>query len=474
MKSVAVIGSGFSGISAACFLAKEGFEVTVFESNSTPGGRARSMSIDGFTFDMGPSWYWMPDVFESFFSNFNKRPSDYYQLERLDPSYRVFYSKSNVLDIPAGVKELCALFEQLESGSSVELLRLLDEAKYKYTVGMRDLVYKPCRSLREFLEPDLLKSFFRLHVFKSMSAYVKKYFKDPRLIQLLEFPVLFLGGAPDKIPALYSLMNYADMSLGTWYPKGGINRVVAGMADLAKSLGVRFEFGAAVQQITVKGSKAAGIRVNNTELHFDYILASADYHHVESLLPAPFRNYNESYWTSRVLAPSSLIFYVGINRKLKNLQHHNLFFEANFQQHLKQIYDAPAWPGDPLFYVCCPSKSDRTVAPPGHENIFILIPVASGLEDNDETREKYFDLIINRLEDLTRQKIREYIVVKKSYAHRDFIADYHAYRGNAYGLANTLWQTAHLKPSVVNKKLTNLFYSGQLTIPGPGMPSALI
>jgi phytoene desaturase len=471
---VAVIGSGFSGISAACFLAREGYEVTIFEKNSTAGGRARKFEIKGFSFDMGPSWYWMPDVFESFFRQFNKKPSDYYHLQRLDPSYRVFFPKDTV-DIPAGVQALSETFEKIEPGSSVALKKFLDEGKYKYEVGMQGLAHKPGLSMNELLDPRLMKGIFKLHVFQSMSTYVRKYFSHPHLIQLLEFPVLFLGSSPQKTPALYSLMNYADMALGTWYPQGGMFKIIEGMMELATSLGVKFEFDAAVEQITVQGSQATGVVVKGEHHPFDYVVASADYHHVEqSLLPASHRKYSEKYWDDRAMAPSSLIFYLGINKPLKNLLHHNLFFDEDFATHADQIYKNPSWPTKPLFYVCCPSKSDASVAPKDHENLFVLIPVAPGLPDDEETRILYINLVMGRLERLSGQSIRPHIVVNRSYAHRDFIYDYNAFKGNAYGLANTLFQTANLKPSIVNKKVTNLFYTGQLTVPGPGVPPSLI
>jgi phytoene desaturase len=475
MKRVAVIGSGFSGISSACFLAKEGFQVTVFEKNDTPGGRARKFESNGFTFDMGPSWYWMPDVFEFFFSQFDKLPSDYYRLQRLDPSYRIFFSKDDVFDVPADISALCNAFDSLEPGSSKHLLKFLDEGKYKYELGIRNLVYKPGSSLSELLDIDLLKGVFKLHVFQNMSAYVRKFFNHPQIIQLLEFPILFLGAAPDKTPALYSLMNYADLALGTWYPAGGMYKIVEGMVSLATSLGVKFEFNSTVQQLIITNNEASGLVVNDTDRQFDYIIGAADYHHVEQdLLPHSYRKYTEEYWQTRVLAPSSLIFYLGINKPLTSLLHHNLFFDKNFEQHTKEIYQNPSWPTNPLFYICCPSKTDASVAPRNHENLFVLIPVAPALNDNDEIRKKYFDLVISRFENITGEKIREHIVFNRSFAHRDFIVDYNAYQGNAYGLANTLWQTAHLKPSIVNKKVKNLFYSGQLTIPGPGVPPSII
>lgn len=475
MDKVAVIGSGFAGLSAACFLAKEGYAVTVFEKNSSAGGRARKFETDGFLFDMGPSWYWMPDVFESFFQQFGKQVSDYYSLKRLDPSYRIYYSKEDVLDIPAGIPALCNLFDEIEPGSSQHLLKFLEEGKYKYQVGMNDLVYKPGLSITELMDVELMKGVFKLHVFQSMSDYVKKYFKDPRLVQLLEFPVLFLGAAPQKTPALYSLMNYADMALGTWYPQGGMHKIIEGMVQLAESMGVQFRYNSEVEKITVDNKLVNGIQVKGEQIPFKFVIAGADYHHVEQkLLAKEHRKYDETYWNDRVMAPSSLIFYLGINKPLHNLLHHNLFFDQDFGVHAKEIYENPSWPTNPLFYVCATSKTDELVAPEGHENIFILIPVAPGLKDDETTRKKYFDLVINRIESLTGQSIREHIIYNRSYAHNDFISDYHAFKGNAYGLANTLLQTANLKPSIINKKVKNLFYTGQLTVPGPGVPPSLV
>jgi phytoene desaturase len=475
VKKVAVIGSGFSGLSAAACLAKDGFDVTVLEKNDSPGGRARKFEANGFTFDMGPSWYWMPDVFQKYFQLFGKSPSDYYSLKRLDPSYRIYYGFNDYLDVPAGTAALCKMFDELEPGSGKLLLKFLDEGKYKYDIGINDLVYKPGLSWTEFMDIELAKGAFKLHVFQSIARYIRKFFKSPRIIKLLEFPVLFLGATPEDTPALYSLMNYADMALGTWYPEGGMYKVVAGMVEVAKSQGVKFQFNAAVQRFEMNGTKAKSLQVNDSSQGYDYVVASADYHHVEQdLIPEQFRRYKESYWNSRVLAPSSLVFFLGINKKVKNLLHHTLFFDEDFSLHAKEIYHDPKWPTAPQFYVSCTSKTDSTAAPEGCENLFILIPVAPGLHDEDSIRERYFDLVISRIEKMTGESIRQNIVFKRSYAHNDFVADYNAFKGNAYGLANTLMQTAILKPSLKNKNISNLFYTGQLTVPGPGVPPSII
>jgi phytoene desaturase len=470
-----VIGSGFAGLSAATGLAADGWDVTLLEKNDVPGGRARVFSAEGFTFDMGPSWYWMPDVFENYFKKFGKATADYYQLLRLDPSYAVIFGENDIVDIPARMPELKSLFESLEPGSGAKLEQFLAQAGYKYEVGINQLVYKPGRSLREFMNPQLLLDVLRLDVFQSFHQHIRKYFRNEKILQLMEFPVLFLGAVPQNTPALYSLMNYADMSLGTWYPLGGMYQIVEGMVDLAKEKGVQFRMGEEVQKIEVKNHNARYVHTKTASYEAEVVVAGADYHHVESVLLDPEdRYYSNSYWESRVMAPSSLIFYLGVNKRLQNLRHHNLFFDEDFGPHAREIYQTPRWPEKPLFYVSVPSQTDPSVAPEGCENLFILVPVAPGLEDSHEIREKYYHLVMDRLERLTGQIIRESVVYRKSYAHRDFINDYHAFKGNAYGLANTLRQTALLKPNLKSKKVDNLYFTGQLTVPGPGVPPALI
>jgi phytoene desaturase len=471
---VGIIGSGFSGLSAACHLAKAGYDVTVLEKNSTAGGRARAFEAEGFTFDMGPSWYWMPDVFERFFAQFGKKPSDYYELIRLDPSYRVKFEDEHI-DMPASMSELEALFESIEKGSGLKLRDFLAQAKYKYDVGINDLVYKPSRSITEFLDIKLLKGILQMDVFTSMSKHIRKFFKNEKLIQLIEFPVLFLGSTPQNTPALYSLMNYADLSLGTWYPQGGMHKVVEGMVSLAKELGVIFEYDSEVLEFTFEHNSIQKIITSKSSYEFDIVVGSADYHHIEQkLLPQKFRKYNTNYWETRTMAPSSLLFYIGVSKKLKNMRHHVLFFDEDFNQHAHEIYTDPKWPSKPLLYTSATSITDPSVAPEGCENLVILIPVAPDLEDNDEIRDKYFDIAINKLEAFNDTNIRDFIVYKRSYAHNDFISDYHSFKGNAYGLANTLLQTAILKPSMKSKKVKNLYFTGQLTVPGPGVPPSII
>lgn len=474
-KSVIIIGSGFAGLSAGSFMAKAGWDVTVLEKHNTAGGRARQFSEAGFTFDMGPSWYWMPDVFERYFHQFGKKVTDYYQLKRLDPSYRVYWSEGPV-DIPASYEALRQLFNEIEPGSAVQLDKFLKEAAYKYEVGINKLVYKPGQSLTEFLDWELITGVFRLDVFNSIRSHVSKHFSNPRLRELMEFPVLFLGALPEDTPALYSLMNYADIKGGTWYPDGGMYQIVKAMYDLATELGVVFRFGEEVTRIDIQTNAVKQVVTKQNTYQADVVIGGADYHHIEtSLLPEAFRSYTTQYWNKRVMAPSCLLYYVGLNKRLNNIQHHTLFFDTSFEVHGKEIYKTREWPSDPLFYMSATSVTDPTVAPMGCENLFLLIPVATGLsDDTEERREAYFNMVVERLENQIGQSVKDAIIYKKSFAHSDFVSEYNAFRGNAYGLANTLSQTAVLKPGCRSRKVKNLFYTGQLTVPGPGVPPSLI
>lgn len=426
-------------------------------------------------FDMGPSWYWMPDIFEKFFADFGKKPSDYYTLKLLDPSFQIFFPDGQPFIVPARLEDLYDLFESIEKGSAEKLRQFLKEGELKYRVAMDKLIYKPSVSWLEFASYEVISSAMKTNIFISMRQYIRRFFKDERLITLMEFPVIFLGAMPDKIPALYSLMNYAAFDMGTWYPMGGMCRITEGMEALARSLGVKFELGTGVEKLETENGLVTGVRTAKGFFKADSVIASADYHHVEKdMLAEPERNYTEKYWDKKVMAPSSLLFYLGVNKKVKGLLHHNLFFDTNFQKHAEQIYESPQWPDEPLFYACVPSLTDASVAPAGHENIFILIPLAAGLSDDKEKHALYYDKVMTRLEKICGEEIRPHVIYKRSYCVADFTEDYNAYKGNAYGLANTLGQTAVLKPGIRNKQLKNLFYTGQLTVPGPGVPPSII
>ncbi len=473
MTEALVIGAGFSGLSAACYLAKAGYQVTVLEKNDTPGGRARQLARNGFVFDMGPTWYWMPDIFERFFADFGKTPSDYYTLTRLNPSYQVYFSAEEHYTLSAHRDELLATFEKIEPGSSRFINDYLAKADRYYHAAVNDIIYRPGQSFRELITPETvlnLRSFTT-----SLSRHVRAHIKNDQLARILEFPVLFLGAQPADTPLFYALMNYADMVLGTWYVSGGMYQVVNAMVRLCRELGVKIKTSTPVDEILTNNHRTIGIRSLGKTIPADLIISTADYQHSETLLDASARNYPSRYWHRKVFAPSALLYYVGFSKKLERVSHHTLFFDTPFEPHARAIYKEPAWPDNPLFYGSFPSITDPDIAPDGKECGIFLIPVATGLEDdNRERREAYFETILQRMEKLTGQPLRASVEFCHSYGLSNFRNDYHAFQGNAYGMANTLKQTAFLRPSVENKKIRNLFYAGHLTVPGPGVPPALI
>tara|TARA_R110000787_G_scaffold234375_1_gene341232 strand:- start:123 stop:1586 length:1464 start_codon:yes stop_codon:yes gene_type:complete len=471
-KNIHIIGSGFSSLAASCYMAKMGYKVTVLEKNSTVGGRARQLKKNGFTFDIGPSWYWMPGVFERFFADFGRKPSDYYELDKLDPAYQVYFGENDSLTVDGNLDDIYKMFEDEEEGSSKHLKKFLKSARDNYETAIEDLVYKPGVSPLELVTPTTIARVSQF--FSTVSKEVRKKIKSQRLIKILEFPVLFLGAKPSNTPAFYNFMNYADFGLGTWHPKGGMYSVVRGMTTLAEDLGVVFQTNSDVEKIVVENGKVSGLIVNGENIDTDLVLSGADYHHTETLLDEKYRQYSESYWSKKTFAPSSLLFYVGFDKKLKNVHHHTLFFDTDFEAHAVEIYDDPKWPTAPLFYANFTSLTDPNSAPDGKENGFFLIPLAPDLEDTEELRAKYFDMIIERFEKITNQEVKNSIIFKESFCVNDFKKEYNSYKGNAYGMANTLLQTAFLRPKLKSKKVKNLYFTGQLTVPGPGVPPSLI
>ena len=476
MKKIVIIGGGLSGLAASCYLAKNNYDVTLIDKNESVGGRLTSIDQDGFIFDLGPTWYWMPDVFDKFFNDFNKKTSDYYKLVRLEPSYKFFANKCNY-DISSNENDLNNMFESIESGSSIKMQKFMKEAAIKYKVSMDHFIYKPNLSIREYFSLSVLKYFFSLDLLRSLRNHISSFFKSKIIKDMLEFPSMFLGGTPKNTPALYSLMNYADIIGGTWYPMGGMAEVSNGFGKLSIELGVKHVLNEEISSFEIEDNEIKKIKSKNGNSYdADYFICCAEYPFVQmNLLDEKHRTYKQNYWNKRDIAPSALIFYLGLSEKVKNIDHHNLFFDKDFDSHLDDIFNKNIWPKEPLFYLCCPSKTDDSVIPDKKmENIFILIPIASDSEDNEELRNKYFEDILNRIEETTGQNIKDKIIVKKSFCVNDFKERYNAYKGNAYGLANTLFQTAVFKPKMKDKKLKNLYYSGHFTVPGPGLPPAVI
>ncbi|MFD2822169.1 phytoene desaturase family protein [Lacinutrix iliipiscaria] len=471
-QKIIIIGSGFSSLSASCYLAKKGYDVTILEKNKTVGGRARQLKKDGFVFDTGPTFYWMPDVFERFFNDFNTSTNDYYKLNKLNPAYEIYFGKNDSIKISDNFEDIKNTFESIEKGSGNKLQKFINKAHVNYEIAIKDLVYKPGVNVFEIINK---KTFLKLYEFiLTIKQQVSGYVQDKKLQKILEFPVLFLGAKPSNTPSFYNFMNYADFKLGTWHPEGGMYEVVKAMTTLAKSLGVTIITESAVEKIDTVHKKVTRVLANNQWYSCDILLSGADYHHTETLLQKDLRQYSNQYWDKKIFAPSALLFYVGFNKKIENVSHHTLFFDTDFDTHAKTIYDTKEWAEKPLFYGSFPSITDASSAPNGKEAAIFLIPIAPDIEDTPEIRQKYFDQLINRVESITGESLKNSVLFQESYCVKDFKNDYNSYKGNAYGLANTLMQTHVLRPKLKSKKVDNLYFCGQLTVPGPGVPPSLI
>jgi 1-hydroxy-2-isopentenylcarotenoid 3,4-desaturase len=475
LKSVIIIGSGFGGLSAAALLAKQDHKVTVIEKNDHPGGRASVWKKDGFIFDMGPSWYLMPDVFENFFKIFNKKPEDYMQLTRLDPSYRVFFDKDDFVDISTDIEKNMDLFETLEPGAKEKMKQYMEKSEYEYDIAMKDFIYKDYKHLTDFFKPRLIYEGTKLHMFEKLDNYAKRYFKSEKIRKILEYTIVFLGGSPYDSPALYSLMSHVDFNMGVWFPKGGIAALAQSMHSLAVEQGAEFIFEEPVEKILVENGKAIGVKTNKNEYHADIVVVNADYAWSEmNLLDEKHQSYTNKYWEKRKIAPSAYLLYLGLDKQLKKFIHHNLYFHPSWNEHFDDIFKDPKWPVNFSYYVSCISKTDPDSAIKNGENVFVLIPVAPDLKDTAEIREEYFDKVIEHMEELSQENIRDHIVVKRIFTHSDFTDRYNAYKGTALGLAHTLKQTAIFRPKHQSKKVKNLYYTGHYNHPGIGVPMVII
>ncbi|MFM7088217.1 MAG: phytoene desaturase family protein [Candidatus Paceibacterota bacterium] len=474
-KKVIIIGAGFGGLSSAAHLAHAGYEVLVLEKNEMAGGRARVFNQEGFTFDMGPSWYMMLEYFEAFFKKYGHTSGDFYETVLLDPSYRIIYQDGTRVEISSDVEKNIALFESIEPGAGDRLRVYLKEAERKYHLSTSLVLEKSINNFFDFFSFELLTKSFGLNVFQNLDAYVRSYFKNEKLVQILEYITLFLGSSPKQLPAVYSLMNYADFIGKVWYPQGGMGKVVEGFVKACQEQGVEFAFNQDVTSIKVENGKTSGVYVGEKFYEADYVISNADYPFTEMrLLPKEYQTHKEAYWDKKKISPSAFLMYIGLNKKLKDVRHHNYFFRDNWAEHFKSVFEHPAWEDEPSFYLCVPSVTDPSVAPAGHENLFFLVPAAAGLSDDPAFKKQYRDKMIKALEAFLGESISENIVYERIYTQSDFERDYHAYKGTALGMALNLMQTGFFRPHNRSKKVKNLFYAGQYTHPGCGMAPCII
>ena len=474
-ESVVVIGGGFGGLSTACYLADAGADVTLLEKNEQLGGRASRLEVDGFQFDMGPSWYLMPDVFERFFGHFGRSPDEFYELERLDPHYRVFWKDGDKVDVLPDREANREIFESYEPGAGEAFDAYLEESQRTYEIGMEHFVYEDRPRLRDYVDTDVLRYSWGLSLLGKMQGHVEDYFDHPKLQQLMQYTLVFLGGSPTNTPALYNLMSHVDYNMGVYYPDGGIGAVVDGIVELAEDLGVEFVTDAEVTGIEGRYGAFAVDTENGERYLADRVVSDADYAHTEQeLLPERKRQYTEEYWESRTYAPSAFLLYLGVEGDVPNLEHHTLVLPTDWDEHFEQIFDDPEWPDDPAYYLCVPSKTDDTVAPEGHSNLFALVPIAPGLADTPEIRNRYRDLVIDDIAANTDTDLRGRVVVEETFSVDDFADRYNSYAGSALGLAHTLTQTSLLRPPHTSDAVDGLYFTGSTTTPGIGVPMCLI
>ncbi|MFC5278507.1 phytoene desaturase family protein [Halorubrum rubrum] len=474
-ESVVVIGGGFGGLSTACYLADAGADVTLLEKNEQLGGRASRLEAEGFRFDMGPSWYLMPDVFERFFGHFDRSPEEYYTLTHLDPHYRVFWKDGDRVDVLPDMEHNRELFEAYEPGAGDALDAYLEEAERTYEIGMEHFVYEDRPRLRDYVDRDVLRYSWGLSLLGKMQGHVEGYFDHPKLQQLMQYTLVFLGGSPTNTPALYNLMSHVDFNMGVYYPDGGLGAVVDGIVELAEELGVEFVVDAEVTGIEGRYGAFAVDTAGGDRYLADIVVSNADYAHTErELLPERKRQYTEEYWESRTYAPSAFLLYLGVEGDVPELAHHTLVLPTRWEEHFAQIFDDPAWPDDPAYYLCVPSKTDETVAPDGHSNLFALVPIAPGLEDTPELRAEYRDLVLDDVAENTGTELRDRIVFEETFCVADFADRYNSYDGSALGLAHTLRQTSLFRPPHRSTALDGLYFTGATTTPGIGVPMCLI
>ena len=471
---VVVVGGGIGGLSAGCYLAEAGASVRVVEKNEQLGGRASVLERDGFRFDMGPSWYLMPDVFERFFGHFDRTPSDFYELTRLDPHYRVYFKDGDCVDVTGDREEMAAVFDSYETGAGEALERYLERAEYTYEVGMDHFVYADRTRIRDFLSLDVARHARGLSLLGSMDGHVADYFEHPKLRQLVQYSLVFLGGSPANTPALYNLMSHVDFNLGVWYPDGGIGAVVDALVTLGESLGVSYETGRPV--VAIDGEPGAfDIETIDGRVSADLVVSNAGYPHTELALLGPERReYDAAYWESRTYAPSAFLWYLGIEGEVPELAHHTLVLPREWDDHFREIFDEPEWPTEPAYYVCVPSQTDETVAPDGHSALFVLVPIAPGLDDGAAVREAFGRRLLADLDRHTGTQLTDRIVVEEIFCVSEFVTRYNSFQGTALGLAHTLRQTAPFRPRQRAGDGDGFYYVGADTTPGIGVPMCLI
>ncbi len=502
MSRVAVIGAGVAGLAVAGLLARDGHDVTVYEKNSRVGGRAGTIERDGFRFDSGPSWYLMPEVFDHFFEMMGTTTREQLDLTLLDPGYRVFRAPladgrtAPSVTVPTGRAAVSRLFESREPGAAQTLDAYLDSAHDARVMAERYFLYNPFTRMRTLMTPEVLGAIPRLFSLLGtrLQSFAARRFRDPVIRQLLGYPAVFLGTDPRTAPAMYHLMSALDLDEGVSYPQGGFWRVVERIAELTRAAGAEIVLDADITAIST-GMRSGAAAVTGVEwrdsegiahrAEADIVVSGADLHHTETaLLPPHLRTYPDSWWQRRTSGPGAVLVMLGIRGSVPELPHHSLFFTEDWDANFDAIFgDEPEIPTPASIYVCRPSATDRTVAPEGHENLFVLVPIpadtslgAGGSDGAGSAAiEQAADAAIDQIASWAGiHDLRERIVVRETKGPADFAEDYNSWRGGMLGPAHILSQSAMFRAQNESRQVSGLYYAGATTAPGVGVPMCLI
>jgi phytoene desaturase len=494
MTRAVVIGGGIAGLASAALLARDGYQVTLLEKNAEFGGRAGSWEHEGFRFDTGPSWYLMPEVFDHFFRLLGTTADEQFELVQLDPGYRVFgEGYDEPLDISADAEENIELFESVERGAGAKLRQYLGDAAEIYQLAIQKFLYSTFEKLSPVFTREVIGRGRRLSslLLTPLSRLTARTVKDRRLRQILGYPAVFLGSSPDRAPSMYSLMSHLDLVEGVLYPMGGFTRVISAIENLAVAEGAELRSGVTVRRILVEQGAATGVEIVDADgavgfVDAEVVVSTVDLHHSETVLldQESERSYPQSYWDDRVAGPSALLLYLGVSGELPELEHHSLFFSADWKSNFDAIFGkAPHVPADPSLYVCKPSGVDPEVAPEGAENVFVLVPLPAdpalghgGIDrGGDEAIEALADSVIARIGSATGiPDLADRIVVRRTVGPADFVDRLNSWKGSALGPAHTLRQSAFFRAGNVSTKVRDLYFAGSSTIPGIGLPMCLI
>ena len=491
-KTAVVIGGGIGGLATAALLAKAGMKVSLYEGRAAVGGRASVWEQDGFKFDMGPSWYLMPDAFDQFFKLMGTTAAEQLNLVRLDPAYQTRNEGyGDKLLIRESVADNKALFEALEPGAGQKLQEYLDSAEDTYRLAVDKFLYTNFENAKPFTNAQVLSRAgkFVSQLLVSLDSFVSKHVTEPRLKKILDFPAVFLGASPYSLPSMYHLMTHVDMNVGVFYPMGGFYTIIQAIERLAVEHGVQIHTNSPVTKILVDQSgRAAGIEVGAAQVTADIVVANADLHHVETKLLEPKRqSLPAKWWDKKQPAPSGLLLFLGVKGSLPQLDHHSLLYtkdwQANFDMVFKKADGNSKVPAPASIYICKPSATDSSVAPEGYENLFVLVPIAPDVAigaggingTGDVSLEAAADEIIAQIADWCEiPDLQERIVLRRTMGPADFAREFNAWSGTALGMAHTLGQSAFFRPKNVSSKVSGLYYVGHNAVPGIGLPMCLI